>query len=75
MGYDQVLVLDQGRLMEKGWLETFGKLLLQTFRPQEPPMSCSAQEEYSKAWLLPLDLKLDEVPERLKIYRLQTLPV
>ena len=25
MGYDQVLVLDQGRLMEKGWLETFGK--------------------------------------------------
>lgn len=28
-----------------------------------------------KAWLLPLDLKVDEVPKRLEIYRLQTLPL
>ena len=65
MGYDQVLVLDQGRLMEKGWLETFAKTLLQASRPQEPPTNCSAQEEYLKVWLLPLDLKVDEVPRNI----------
>ena len=65
MGYDQVLVLDQGRLMEKGWLETFWKKLLQASRPQEPPTNCSAQEEYLKVWLLPLDLKVDEVPRNI----------
>ena len=65
MGYDQVLVLDQGRLMEKGWLETFAKTPLQASRPQEPPTNCSDQEEYLKAWLLPLDLKVDEVPRNI----------
>jgi len=65
MGYDQVLVLDQGRLVEKGWLETFGKTPLQASRPQEPPTNCSDQEEYLKAWLLPLDLKVDEVPRNI----------
>ena len=65
MGYDLVLVLDQGRLVEKGFLDLFAKNLKQTFCLQARPTSCLAQEEYLKAWLLPLDLKVDEVPRNI----------
>ena len=65
MGYDQVLVLDQGRLVEKGCLEIFPKTLLHASCPQEPPTNCSAQEEYLKAWPLRLASKVEKVLKRL----------
>ena len=64
MGYDLVLVLDQGRLVEKGFLDLFAKNLKQTFCLQARPTSCLAQEEYLKAWLLPRDSRVDEVLNR-----------
>ena len=64
MGYDLVLVLDQGRLVEKGFLDPVAKKLKPTFCLQARPTSCLAQEEYLKAWLLPRDSRVDEVLDR-----------